>query len=703
MAAAPARRHMLLIELGTEELPPRNLQSLSQAFADAVKAGLVDAGVADENARLQVFATPRRLALKLSAVAGKQPERIQQRRGPAMAIAYDQAGRPSKALLGFARSCGVSPEQLTTLETAEGCWVASQQRVAGKPLAELVEACLQTAVKRLPIARRMRWGDHAAEFVRPVHWLVVLHRRDCLPVSVLGLHAGRDTCGHRFHAPVHIKLSSVKAYPQWLERDGWVVADFAQRQSQIRAQAEQLAAEVGAQVALDQRLLDLVTGLVEWPQALLGEFDRRFLAMPEEVLIACLRDHQKYFYLTDDKQRLLPMFITVSNIDSSAPAQVRRGNERVLRARLSDAEFFWNADRTAGLDAAAGRLDGLLFHHKLGTVQDKALRLRALAGQIAASLDVPVAQVERAAVLCKADLVTEMVAELPELQGIVGRYYALEQHEPKAVAAAIEQHYLPRFAGDRLPENRLGCCLALADRIDSLAGIFASGEVPTGDKDPYALRRAALGVVRILIERRLELDLYALLATALAQFEADRYRQSGLDTGVLETVFDYITERLKGYYQRDFSAREISAVLACRPRSLLDFDHRLRALNAFCRDRSADAAALAAANKRIAHILQQAGRVDTAYQPELAQAQAEKALAGAVSECQQQIEHDLDRREYAAVLQALAALQRPIDRFFDQVMVMDKDPAVKANRLALLSGVLRLFLTVADISTIQVE
>ncbi len=698
------RRRNLLLELGTEELPPRSLKALGESFGRAVFESLHAAGVA-ENGRdsWRWFASPRRLAVWVGQVRPRQPDRVEERRGPSVRAAYDESGAPTKAALGFAGSCGIAVEKLERMATDQGEWLVFRRKVSGERIQALVEQALESAIRQLPIARRMRWGDREQEFVRPVHWLLAMYGSEALKVSALGLRAEPWTQGHRFHSRGRIRVLSADRYLDTLKKDGFVVADYCERRKLIERQATRLAKRSGGKAVIEPALLDEVTGLVEWPQALHGEFDRRFLKVPPEVLVSSMSDHQKYFHMVDDKDRLLPAFITISNIRSSSPKRVRTGNERVLRARLADAEFFWQSDQKVPLADRRPDLDRVLFHERLGSIGDKVERMRALAGSIAAQVGADEGDVERACVLAKADLVTDMVGEFPELQGIIGAYYAANGGENRAVSSAIREHYQPRFAGDTLPATPAGRCLALADRLDSLAGLFACGEIPGGDRDPYALRRAALGVLRILIEDGIDLDLRQLLRLALDQFSG----RDGLNTGddTATQVYGFVTDRLRAYYQAlDFDALEIAAVAAVDPGRPLDFHQRISALRTFFRDDADSARSLAAANKRIANILSgQKSPEDATVDESLLREKAERTLYKKVMKADENAGKHLDAGRYARGLAELSRLKKPVDSFFDKVMVMDEDPAIRANRLALLGHIRRLFLAVADISLVRVE
>jgi glycyl-tRNA synthetase beta chain len=698
------RRRNLLIELGTEELPPGSLASLGRSFARSVYESLSEAGVVEAGRDAwRWFATPRRLVVWLGQVSPRQPDRVEERRGPSVKAAFDDSGTPTRAALGFAGSCGVDVGKLERLTTDQGAWLVYRHKVSGERIQVLVEHALDQSIRKLPIARRMRWGDREQEFVRPVHWLLAMYGSEALKVSTLGLDAEPWTRGHRFHSRGRIRILSADRYLDTLKKDGFVVADLAERRNLIERQVNRLARRNGGTAVIDPSLLDEVTGLVEWPRALYGEFDRRFLKVPPEVLVSSMRDHQKYFHLVDDRGRLLPGFITVSNIRSSSPKRVRTGNERVLRARLADAEFFWEGDRKIPLAQRRPQLDRVLFHERLGSIGDKVERMRGLALDIAGQTGADPDATSRACDLAKADLVTDMVGEFPELQGTIGSYYAAHDGEPAKVSAAIREHYQPRYAGDSLPTGSCGICLALADRIDTLTGIFACGEAPSGDKDPYALRRAALGVLRILIEGEVDLDLRKLVVRGMERHGS----RDGLDTGgdAVSQVYGFITDRLRAYYQAlDYDALEIAAVAAVDPASPLDFHQRLVALRKFVRDDPESAQSLASANKRIANILaRQKVDIDTRVDESLLQEKAEQNLYRKVSRAVDKAEKHLSAGKYARGLAELSRLKKPVDTFFDKVMVMDDDPDIRNNRLALLMRIRHLFLAVADISLIRVE
>ena len=683
-----------LIELGTEELPPKSLQALSQGFADLVCEALAGYGLAP--AAVEVFASPRRLAMLLKDTPLQQADQSIDKRGPALAAAFDGDGNPSRAALGFARACGVELDQLERRESDKGSWLYFSKNEAGKSLQDLLPDLVTNALAKLPIARPMRWGDGNDEFVRPVKWLVMMIGADVVDAEILGLTSGNRSYGHRFHAPAAIPLDNASDYEASLREQGWVIASFAQRRSTIRDLVEQAAIELGGLVNIDDALLNEVTALVEYPVAVCGEFDAEFLDLPQEALVLTMQDNQKYFALYDDKGRLMPHFIAISNIQSNKPEVVVSGNERVIRPRFADARFFFEQDKKQGLDSMRSNLDAVVFQEKLGSVGDKTGRVTRLAKYIASQTGADQDMVRRASELSKADLMSGMVGEFPRLQGVMGRYYAQYQQEAEVVCDAIEQHYWPRYAGDKLPQNDIAQCIALADRLDSLVGIFAIGQKPSGDKDPFALRRAALGVLRILIENRLFLDLADLCRSA-----ADGYGNQLEADKVVDEVIDYIFDRLRAYYQEQGIAFDIvDAVTFNKPGVLYDCEQRVRALNEF-QDNQA-AAALAAANKRIHNILKKQGqRAAAGVEEELLQETAEKELFEKLQGLQASVAKLFAQGDYLQGLNQLAELRPAVDRFFDEVMVMVDDERLRNNRLALLAQLLQSFRKVADFSRIQ--
>lgn len=682
----------LLVEIGTEELPPKALPTLSAAFTDGISQGLQAAGLTP--VEVIAYAAPRRLAVWVKEVAAQQADQTIEKRGPAIKGAFDAEGKPTKAAEAFAASCGVNVADLGTLETDKGAWLVFRQTQAGQATPELLPAIVEKALAGLPIPKRMRWGAGAAEFVRPVHWIVMLADNAVIDAEILGIKTGRESRGHRFHAPDAITLSSPADYAIQLGSAS-VVAKFEARRDMIKHKVEQLAKRLGGQAVMPEGLLDEVTALVEWPVPVAGKFEERFLDVPQEALISTMQDNQKYFALVDANGKLMSHFITVANIESRDEIQVAQGNERVIRPRFSDAEFFWTQDKKQSLASRAEQLKSMVFQQKLGTLYDKSQRVAQLAASIAQALNADQALAIRAAELGKCDLVTNMVFEFTELQGIMGRYYALHDGEPAEVAQALDEQYMPRFAGDALPSTTTGTILALAERLDTLTGIFGIGQKPTGAKDPFGLRRAALGVLRLLIEKQLPLDLAVLLDKAADGLST----QLGSKPATNETL-DYVLERLKGYYQEQgINGALVDAVAALKVSQPLDFDRRVKAVAAF-RQLSA-AESLAAANKRISNILKKVdGELPAQVDASLLQLPAEQALAAAVQAQQAKVEPLFAQGDYEAALLSLAELREPVDKFFDDVMVMADDLALRNNRLALLNSLRSLFLRVADLSVL---
>lgn len=707
--------HDFLFEIGTEELPPRQLRILERALTSGLTAGLDKAELA--HGEVSGYSTPRRLAVWVKRLANRQPEQHLRRRGPPLTAAFDAAGAPTRAATAFAESCGTPVAALQKLQEGKGTFLFFVGTKPGERTVDLLPAIVQAALEALPVARRMHWGSGSALFVRPVHWVVMLFGQDVVPAQLLDTPAGHSTYGHRFHAPKALRLTSPGSYERTLRERGRVLADFAARRERIASEVKSLAAGLNGRALMGEELLDEVTALVEWPVALAGGFEARFLALPREVLICTLQDHQRYFAVEDRQGQLLPAFIAVANIESRDPSKVREGNERVVRARLADAAFFWEQDRRQPLAARVAALPSVTYQAKLGSVADKMHRTIALAIDVAAAINAPVDETRRAAELAKCDLLTAMVGEFPELQGIMGSYYAQADGEAPEVATAIREHYSPRAAGDELPATRVGLALAIADKLDTLAGIFALGERPTGNKDPFGLRRAALGMQRILIEKRLELDLKRLidLAVAGARSDIDRLRTQaaaappkahvGADV-VAGWIYDFLMERLRAYYLERSTAAPgrvavtsemFDAVLAARPASPLDFDARLKALSAFLD--LPEAASLTAAHKRISNILRKApAAAGAAIQIEHLRESAEVKLYDAMRALQEGVAAATAERQYTAALGRLSQLRPAVDAFFDQVMVMDEDPQLRSNRLNLLAQLQALFGGVADLS-----
>ncbi|MCG8670066.1 MAG: glycine--tRNA ligase subunit beta, partial [Pseudomonadales bacterium] len=662
----------LLIELGSEELPPKALKKLSQAFTEQFTAGLQQNDLDFDS--VTSYATPRRLAISVNNLKTQQEDKAVERRGPAVKAAFDADGNPTKACEGFARSCGTSVDQLETLETDKGAWLVFKSVQAGKKATEIIPSLIEQSLNKLPIPKRMTWGAEKVAFVRPVHWLVVLLGEEVVPCEILGLDAGNITFGHRFHHPEAIQLNSVDEYEASLEA-AKVVVDFAKRQQSIQAGVNELAGNTSGTAAIDADLLDEVTGLVEWPVPLLGNFDEEFLQVPQEALISAMQEHQKYFPILDNEGKILPHFITVSNIDSKDPQKVVSGNERVIRPRLSDARFFFETDKKKTLDQHNEPLKKVVFEAQLGSVYEKAQRVATLASFIANDIGSNTDWAQRAGSLCKADLSTEMVGEFPDLQGIMGCYYAKFQDEPEEVALALNEQYQPRFAGDELPSTDTGAAVAIADKLDTLVGILGIGKHPTGDKDPYGLRRAALGILRIIVGKAYSLDLVDLIAQC-----EKLYGESINNENVASDALNFLQGRYMTWYQEEGVTTDIiKAVLEVNPTKPLDFQKRVLAVKHF--KSLPEAEALAAANKRVGNIL--AKREDqtalTGVNSDLLVETNEVQLYDAVLKQSQLAEQETEL-DYNAMLVSLATLKDPIDAFFDNVMVNVEDLKVKNNR-----------------------
>ncbi len=681
-----------LVEIGTEELPPKALKPLSDAFTRGIAQGLEEAGVAF--GKVESFAAPRRLAVRVRDLADAQPDKPVEKRGPAVKAAFDDAGNPTRALTGFSTSLGVTPDQLDTLETDKGAWVVYRTVEKGKPTVELMPELVDKSLAALPIPKRMLWGAHRTEFVRPVHWIILMYGNKVLNAPIMGLTPGNTTRGHRFHCPKELIVPTPNDYELVLKEEGKVLADFAERREKIRAGVTTIAGQQSnGQAVIDEELLDEVTALNEWPVPLLGNFEERFLEVPAEALISSMKEHQKYFHVVDKNGRMLPHFITIANLESKDPAQVISGNEKVIRPRLSDAAFFYETDRKTRLEDRIDALKPIVFQEKLGSIHDKSVRVAALAKKIAEAINSDPALAERAAMLAKTDLVTEMVLEFTDLQGIMGEYYARHDGEPEDVAKALNEQYMPRFAGDDLPATLTGCAVAIADRIDSLVGLFGINQPPSGTRDPFGLRRASLGVLRIIIERELPLDLQTLCEWAEENFTVLTEQNTA------STVVDYMLERFRAHYdEQGIGAEVYLAVHARRPTRPLDFDRRVKAVEAF--RQLPEAQALAGANKRVSNILTKQGgdNIGEAVDTSLLQDAEEKTLAEQVEQQAQAVLPLFEQGDYSSALRSLAQLREPVDSFFDEVMVMADDEAVRNNRLALLNRLRNLFLRVADIS-----
>jgi glycyl-tRNA synthetase beta chain len=686
-----------LVELGTEELPPLALPELEKAFATGLRTGFAEAGL--PHGEMRSFATPRRLAVLVRDLAVMQPAQSIKLKGPPVSAAFDKDGKPTAAATKFAEKCGAEVSALTRISEGKGEFLYFAGSKPGLATAGLLAGIVQRSLDQLPIPKRMRWGASSAEFVRPVHWLVLLFGAEVIPARILDTDAGRATRGHRFMAPQEFPLARPSDYENVLREHGKVIPDFGERRVRIGTQVVAAADALSGEALLSDSLLDEVTALVEWPAAVAGSFEPRFLELPREVLISTLQQHQRYFPVQGvGSTKLLPHFITVSNIESSDPAKVRAGNERVVRPRLSDAAFFWSQDRKQPLAARLPGLDAVTFQAKLGSIGDKVRRVVTLAGEIALLIDADRGKAERAASLAKCDLLSSMVGEFPELQGIMGRYYAAADGEAADVATAIDEHYLPRGAGGSLPGTGAGVAVALADKLDTLAGIFSIGQKPSGTKDPFGLRRAAIGALRIVIEKKLDLDLRALVSRACAL-------QPVQNSAATNELWDYMVERLRAYFLdsassggvADVTTEMFDAVRASSPVSPLDFAARLGALVKFLA--LPEATSLTAANKRISNILKKAeaggtGDVDVTALREPAEKALHEALAGIVT----QVERALGKRDYSDALARLATLRPAVDGFFDGVMVNADDLTLRRNRLALLSQLRLQFARIADLS-----
>ena len=685
----------LLVELGTEELPPKALKSLGIAFRDGIIQGLAQRDLG--HGEVQWFASPRRLAVLISDVLLQAADQEVETLGPPVDRAKAADGSWSPAAIGFARKQGVEPEHLQSIETPKGARLGIQSRVPGAIAADHLLAIIDESVQQLPIPKRMRWGASRTEFVRPVQWVVAMLGQESDFGQILGQPTGSETRGHRFHSPDPIPLKRPQEYVAAME-SARVVPSFDRRQAMIREQVEAVAATLGGQAVIDPDLLDEVTGLVEWPVALAGSFEERFLEVPAEALVLSMKEHQKYFHVVGPEGDLMPYFITVSNIESTDPSQVVKGNERVIRPRLSDAAFFFETDKKITLENRVEQLKAIVFQKQLGSLYDKTTRVVGLASALAAEIGAPVELAKRAALLSKTDLLSDMVLEFSDMQGIAGSYYALHDGEDPAVAAALVQQYWPKFSGDQLPESDTACVLALADRLDTLYGIFGIGQAPTGSKDPFALRRASLAVLRIIVGKGLSLDLRNCLQLAAAQ-----YPEGTLASDSTEQVLEYMIERFRAWYEdEDIPAEVFKAVSAKGLSQPLDIQRRVHAVNAFCE--LPEAAALAAANKRVSNIL---AKLDSAHQfhevnADLLEEAEETDLFDQLSSVQLSSDSLVEEGKYTEALAGLAALRLPVDAFFDGVMVNAEDAALRHNRLNLLKALHGLFMQVADISQLVV-
>lgn len=687
------QRNDLLIELGTEELPPKALKGLSDSFTNSIANQLNDARLAFDSIR--AFASPRRLGVLVKNLETAQQDEVVEKRGPAVAAAFDAEGNPTKAAQGWARGMGIEVAQAERLVTDKGEWLMYNATLPGKSIRELVQGLLDTAVKQLPIPKTMRWGMGDHHFIRPLHQLTVLLGSEVLPASLFGVQSNNKVTGHRFHHPELLIINNANEYAETL-RSGHVIADFAERRDTIKQAVLELAQSENAVPVWDEGLIDEVASLVEFPVPLVASFDEEFLSVPKEALIYTMKDDQRYFPLTDLQGNLLPRFIFISNIQSKDPQQVISGNEKVVRPRLKDAQFFFETDKKSTLASRLAKLDSVLFQKELGSVGDKARRISANAAAIGRILGADSEAAGRAGLLAKADLVSNMVMEFPEVQGVMGMHYARNDGESELVAQAIEAHYRPRFAGDDLPVSAEACAVALADKLDTLVGIFAIGQTPKGDRDPFGLRRAAIGMLRILVERKLPLNIEAIVAIAVASYGSVVKDPASVTT----QVTDFLLGRFRAWYQDQHIAVDvIQAVLARRPTVALDFDQRVKAVAEFRSKPQAEA--LAAANKRISNILAKVEGEIGVVREDLLSEPAEVALNQVLNSLVTQIDTSAKAGRYSDVLNALATLQEPVDTFFDQVMVNADDEAVRSNRLALLNELRNQFLKVADISLLQ--
>ncbi|MFJ3486654.1 glycine--tRNA ligase subunit beta [Pseudomonas sp. NPDC090202] len=675
-----------LVELGTEELPPKALNTLAEAFLAGIEKGLQAAGLT--YSAKQVYAAPRRLAVLISELATQQPDRSVNLDGPPRQAAFDADGNPTQAALGFAKKCGVDLSEIDQ----SGPKLRYSQNIAGKPTTSLLPTIVEDSLNDLPIPKRMRWGARKEEFVRPTQWLVMLFGDQVIDCTILAQRAGRESRGHRFHHPENVRISSPASYVSDL-REAKVLANFAERRQLISKRVDELATQHEGTAIVPPALLDEVTALVEWPVPLVCSFEERFLEVPQEALITTMQDNQKYFCLLDANGKLLPRFITVANVESKDPSQIVLGNEKVVRPRLTDAEFFFKQDKKQKLETFNQRLQNVVFQAQLGTVFDKAERVSKLAAFIAPRIGGDAQRAGRAGLLSKCDLATEMVGEFPEMQGVAGYYYAIADGEPEDVALALNEQYMPRGAGAELPGTLTGAAVAIADKLDTLVGIFGIGMLPTGSKDPYALRRAALGILRILIEKKLDLDLIKTVQFAVTQFGA-KVKAAGLADQVLEFIFDRLRAR---YEDEGVDASVYLSVRALQPASALDFDQRVQAVQAF--RKLPEAAALAAVNKRVSNLLSKAeGNIAQTVEPKYFDNANEFSLYSAIQQADQAVTPMAANRQYSESLARLAALREPVDAFFEAVMVNAEDASVRANRYALLARLRNLFLGVADIS-----
>ena len=682
-----------LVEIGTEELPPKALKTLATSFADNVEAELNQAGLSFD--KIEWFAAPRRLAVKVLNLATQQPSKEIEKRGPAVSAAFDAEGKPTKAAEGWARGCGITVEQAERIATDKGEWLVHRAKIESQPTKNLLNDIVTNALAKLPIPKPMRWADKTVQFIRPVHTVTMLLGDELIEGEILGVASARTIRGHRFLGEKEFEIQHADQYPQLLREKGSVVADFNERKAEILAKSQAKATALGGVADIEESLLEEVTSLVEYPNVLAAKFEERFLAVPAEALVYTMKGDQKYFPIYDKDGKLLPHFIFVSNINPEDPTAIIEGNEKVVRPRLTDAEFFFKTDLKQKLVDRLPRLETVLFQQQLGTLKDKTDRIEQLAGEIAKQIGADEVKAKRAGLLSKCDLMTNMVFEFTDTQGVMGMHYARHDGEDEEVAVALNEQYMPRFAGDELPKSLVASAVALADKFDTLTGIFGIGQAPKGSADPFALRRAALGALRIIVEKNLPLDLEDLVKKSAALFGDKLTNQN-----VVADVVDFMLGRFRAWYQDEGIAVDvIQAVLARRPTRPADFDARVRAVSHF---RTLDSAeALAAANKRVSNILTKADAAIGEINLTACVEPAEKALAEAVLALRTEVQPLIAQGDYTAVLDKLANLRAPVDSFFDNVMVNAEDPALRQNRLAILNTLQGLFLQVADISVLQ--
>ncbi|HHF4963251.1 TPA: glycine--tRNA ligase subunit beta [Haemophilus influenzae] len=716
-----------LVEIGTEELPPKALKTLATSFADNVEAELNQAGLSFD--KIEWFAAPRRLAVKVLNLATQQPSKEIEKRGPAVSAAFDAEGKPTKAAEGWARGCGITVEQAERIATDKGEWLVHRAKIKGQPTKNLLNDIVANALAKLPIPKPMRWADKTVQFIRPVHTVTMLLGDELIEGEILGVASARTIRGHRFLGEKEFDIQHADQYPQLLRDKGSVVADFNERKAEILAKSQAKATALGGVADIEESLLEEVTSLVEYPNVLAAKFEERFLAVPAEALVYTMKGDQKYFPIYDKDGRLLPHFIFVSNINPEDPTAIIEGNEKVVRPRLTDAEFFFKTDLKQKLVDRLPRLETVLFQQQLGTLKDKTDRIEQLAGEIAKQIGADEAKAKRAGLLSKCDLMTNMVFEFTDTQGVMGMHYARHDGEDEEVAVALNEQYMPRFAGDELPKSLVASAVALADKFDTLTGIFGIGQAPKGSADPFALRRAALGALRIIVEKNLPLDLNDIISKAFdlyKELDNERLRNAPIaktrggfseypegyvsfftrgddlvpKQKILDEVVDFMLGRFRAWYQDEGIAVDvIQAVLARRPTRPADFDARVRAVSHF---RTLDSAeALAAANKRVSNILAKAGAAIGEINLTACVEPAEKALAEAVLALRTEVQPLIAQGDYTTVLDKLANLRVPVDSFFDNVMVNAEDPALRQNRLAILNTLQGLFLQVADISVLQ--